>query len=76
MKKEITHGTSSGYQWYKCRCELCKKANADRKRPQVARDSHKYKKDPADSTILAVSIISPPYWVFSGGKLVGGTCMD
>lgn len=27
----IKHGTSTGYDYYRCRCQFCKKANAVRK---------------------------------------------
>lgn len=28
LSRPITHGTTSGYQYYKCRCSLCRKAIA------------------------------------------------
>jgi len=27
LKKSVTHGTNSGYVWYKCRCRRCKNAH-------------------------------------------------
>ena len=29
LRKEINHGTVTGYKHYKCRCEICIKANSD-----------------------------------------------
>lgn len=49
-KKKFTgfvHGTRNGYTHYKCRCDLCKKANNEH--------SKKYKKPRSQETIVSLS---------------------
>lgn len=65
MKKEMPHGTHTAYGYHKCRCEICRKFNADYKYPLNIRDMDKYN-PPTEETILARSIASPPYWKFNG----------
>lgn len=43
----LVHGTRNGYQHYKCRCELCKKANNEH--------SKKHKKNHSQETIAGLS---------------------
>lgn len=33
--EEIPHGTVSGYNWHRCRCELCRAAWTEYRRPKV-----------------------------------------
>ena len=35
-KREVSHGTLSGYDHWKCRCGLCKKAKSDRWKEKYA----------------------------------------
>jgi hypothetical protein len=33
----LPHGTISGYKWYRCRCDACRRANADYQRDYMQR---------------------------------------